>query len=682
MYVMLTLVSIVPVLVVLQVFNLAFVTGDALRTEGEQQATAYAQVPALRGAILDRNGRTLAANVERFDIALDPTTAGFSARSQDFYSRLSRVTNRTVSQVRRTIRSRTSPRYVLVARNIVLDDRDRESISTIPGVKIERRVSRRYNYGKVASHILGHVDADRNGIAGIEQSYNDYLKGTPGRRVLRRDMKRRLKETAGGAGQPPVHGESVVLTLDLARQAIMEEELRAGAVDAGADWATAVAMDPRTGAILGMANFPTFDPNNAAGFPISSRRNHAISDQIEPGSSFKLISAVAAVESGLISMSDTVDTGDGTLVQFGRTLRDTHPHGRIPFWEVLSLSSNVGVAKVVEGMRPATLYQYARNLGFGIPTGIDLPGEVPGRLKRPSRWSGPTKSAMSRGYEIEVTPIQILAAYSSLANHGLLVRPHLVAERRDVTGHTVWMAAQDSVRRAFLPVTARTLMPAFEEVVESGTAREAAIEGVRIAGKTGTARIVENGRYIGKYRATFVGFFPSEHPTVALLVLMDRPAKSIYGGVVAAPVFRRIATRWLATMPGANNVSRDDSRIRLSESSVPGVVGLPVAVATRQLRAAGLEAFSSGSSDTRRRVIAQSDGGKLRVSTGEVIELKVASDDEMGTMPDVVGLGVRDANFILSDRGIKSRIEGNGSVYKQWPGAGEPIGTTAVLQCR
>lgn len=685
MYVMLTLLGVMPVLIAVQVFRIGLVDTDGLRTQGEQQSSSYVDIPALRGAILDRTGRTLAVDVERFDVVLDPTAPTFASNEAAFFERLSRLIGQPVSRIRRTVRDRQSPKYVLLARNADLTSSKVQEVNAIPGAHVEPRFARRYNYLTTASHMLGHVDADHRGIAGLESTYEEHLKGVPGSRAAQRDRRGVRKVIAGGAVVQPKHGESIVLTIDLVRQTILEEELARGVADAGARWGTAIAMNPVTGEIMAMANVPTYDSNRPGSFDTFSRRNHAVTDRIEPGSTFKLVGAVASIATNVIAMGDTVDTGPGWIVQHGRTLNDTHPHGRIPFSEVISLSSNVGFAIVVNELDPGDFYQTARNLGFGQLTGVDVPGEVAGRLKRTSEWSGTTLSAMSRGYEIEATPLQLLAAYSAFANGGLLVRPYLVSSRWDVTGKVIWEASQDSVRRAFSADVAEELLPAFEAVINEGTATTARIEGLRIAGKTGTARKTKNGVYDpGSYRATFVGFFPVEAPEVAMIVVMDEPKSSIYGGSVASPVFRRTAERWLSTLPGsAEAVASGVEERRDSLAAVPDVTGLPEAVARRKLKAMGLLTGSGFTEAVIASVAEQNPVPGSIARPGEGFELnlskEVAADS---TMPDVRGLGSRAASFALASRGVRVRLEGQGQVVGQWPSAGEELPEEAVLRCR
>ena len=508
MYVVLTLLTAAPILIVGQMLRIHLAEGAELRARGERQASSFVAIPAVRGAIFDRNGRTLAVNTARYDLALDPTIEGFQQVANSFFERLSKLTGTPAGTFRRRVRQRTSPQYVQLVRGI--SERQKEEVESwaIPGLILDPTFARRYNYGSAAAHVLGYVSPEGRGLDGLELQYDEVLRGTDGRQAVKRDRLGRIKAYVDGQVVEPKHGESLVLTIDLVRQTILEEELARGIQETGAKAGSAVALDPETGAILAMANVPTYDVNRPAGYPADARRNRAITDRLEPGSTFKLVTAVAAIEQDAVEMEDSVETGDGWVVLQGRTLRDTHAHGTIPFREVIAVSSNVGTAKIATRLDRGTFYQYARNLGFGQPTWVDLPGEVPGRLKRPSEWSGTSLTSMSIGYEVDVTPLQLATAYAALANRGLLVRPHIVAERRDVTNEITWSMRQDSVRRAFKAVTAEEILPAFEEVVLDGTAELARVEGLPIAGKTGTARKVSRGSYVpGAYRASFVGFF-------------------------------------------------------------------------------------------------------------------------------------------------------------------------------
>ena len=645
MYLLLTFFSVAALVIIGQLVWIQAVDGPELRTEGMSQVRSQTVLAAERGQILDQANRALVVNTPRYDLALDPSYPGFVEDQSNHIARIAEITGWQQRTITRRIEGRSSPRYVRLGE---VSTRARAVLDTVdvPGLMIQESFDRQYNYGTTASHILGHVDRDGVGRAGVELEYDEFLQGTPGRRSLLRDRRGFRRVDAGGVVVDPVDGETVVLTIDLIRQTILEEELARGVREARAQRGSAIAVDPKTGAILAMANVPTFDANDPSATPTHTWRNSAITDRLEPGSSFKLVTATAAIELGLTSMDRIIDTGNGTLNIFGRVMRDVHAQGEIPFRDVITKSSNVGMAKTAQTMEPGELYRYARNFGFGQKTWIDLPGEVQGLLKRTSRWSKTTLTSLSIGYEVDVTPLQMVMAYAALADGGVLRQPYIVAERRDITGKVLWTAREDdpartdSVRRVMDSETARTLLPAFINVVERGTAQQAQVAGLSVAGKTGTARKVVNGRYGRGYRATFVGFFPADDPQVVMIVVMDEPRSSIYGGAVSAPVFRRVSERWTGTMPNvAARVVPDDMQLSMTPTA-------PVS---------------------------------------QVLTASISSDYEPPKIvPDLIGLSARTAWQVVIRCGGSVKMRGSGIVVDQSPGPGGPCvqGETVLLTLR
>ena len=637
MYILLVVIGLVPVAVMVQVGRIVAAEGADLRATSARQTRAAIPLPAMRGAILDRAGRALAVNTARYDVALDPTMPGFAAADSTLFATLAAVTGRPADVYRRRVAERASPQYVRLVRGLAAPQREALDALDVPGLIVTPRFARRYHYGTTASHVLGHVGADGRGLAGLELRYDEHLHGTPGRRAVQRDRRGRIKAVVGGAAVAPRHGETLRLTIDLVRQAVLEDELARGVRESGARRGTALAMDPRTGALLALANVPTYDPNRPAAFSDAARRNRALTDQIEPGSTFKLISAVAALEEGVVTLADSVETGDGWAVFAGYTMRDVRAYGTITFADALVKSSNVGVAKTAARLDPGAFYQYARNFGFGQPTYVDLPGEVAGVLKNPSEWSRTSLTSMSIGYEIAATPLQLLTAYAALANGGVLVEPHVVAARATADGVVTWRQRPDSVRRAMAPATAAALLPVFERVVSEGTATRAALDGVPVAGKTGTAlKVGARGYDRTASRASFVGFFPADDPAVALLVVLDEPRTSLYGGAVAAPVFRRVARRWAHTLPPVMDrlVARADS--------------------------AATPASPDAAPDATARLAAMPDS----------------------LMPDLAGLSTRDALRWLRARGVAAQVRGTGVVTAHAPAAGAPLPARVTLRCQ
>ncbi len=633
MYVALTLLGLVPLAVAAQMGQIVVTETDALRDQVREQARSTVTIPAMRGAILDRKGRGLATNTARYDLALDPTVEGFQEQAGTFFDKLAALTGVPASRYRTLVRDRHSPQYVKLREE--LTPRQYEAVQKwdVPGVILTPEFGRRYNYGTTAAHVIGHVGSGGDGLAGLELAYDDTLTGTPGRRIVRRDRSGRIEAYVGGKVVQPERGDDLVLTIDLTRQAALENELRRGVRESGAEWGTAVAMDPSTGAVLAMANVPTYNPNRPAQAASGARRNRALTDRFEPGSTFKLVGAVAAIEQDLVTLDDSVETGDGWAVFHGYTMKDVQAHGTISFADVIAKSSNVGMAKTVEKLDRGTFYQYARNMGFSQPTWIDLPGEVGGVLKRPPQWSATTQTSMAIGYEVSVTPLQLITAYSALANGGLIKRPYVVAERQDVTGKTLWKNEPETIRRAFQRETADTLRSAFERVVQNGTGTNAQIDGLRVAGKTGTALQMADGEYsTEETRASFVGFFPADAPEVALLVVLGAPDGGPHGGDVAAPVFRRVARRWAGTFPAVVD--------RMTPNPTPA----PDAALTEARSPA--DTLPAGRPDA---------------------------------MPNLTGLSTRRAVAWLREQGIEPRLTGEGEVVRQRPRPGAPLPTRALL---
>lgn len=678
LYVVLLLTLLLPAGVLAQMVRIHLGEGAELREQGESQSSSRVELAAQRGAIYDRAGRALVVNTARYQVALDPTVRGFEAKADELYRVLSEVTHRSAAYYRQRVANRASRQYVVLERNLDEEDKEMLEAEGIPGLLIEGEFARRYVYGQTGAHVLGYVNSDLEGLAGLEKHYDEMLSGTPGEQAVQRDRRGNVKAIVGGSRTEPRNGENLVLTVDLVRQAILEEELARGVAASGAAWGAAIAMDPRTGAVLAMANVPTFDPNHPGDFSDAERRNHAVTDQIEPGSTFKLVTAIAALESGAVSLEDSIDTGDGWVMIHGAEFTDSHAYRRITVGEAITKSSNVAMAMTAERMGKAPLYRAARALGFGQPTTIDLPGEAAGLLHDPERWGATTLPSISIGYGVSVTPLQILTAYAALANGGLLVRPYLVAERRDARGRTLWRASRDSIRRAFDAEIAEQLLPYFENVVSrDGTAERAAVEGLRVAGKTGTARTAEGGRYVRRYRSSFVGMFPVDDPEVVLIVVMDAPRNGYYGGTVSAPVFGQVARRWIGTFPTiAQRVAPVAPFPKRARAVVPRVDGLPSRLAASRLRAEG---FAVRADESWRPVRGVDDMPTDSARLDRTLTLDTAPSAAPPRMPDLRGLSARQAVAWLRSLGVTPRLSGRGVVRQQHPAAGAALTTRAAL---
>ncbi len=422
-------------------------------------------------------------------------------------------------------------------------------VANLRGIYFDQDFVRVYPNGQMLSQVIGFVDHDHNGTMGIERTMQDFLQGTDGFRYIETD--RTGKELVPYRGQESAarDGCDVKLTIDLSLQNILETELDAACAEFKPKDASAIMMRPQTGEILAMASRPTFDPNKPGEAAPDQEKNRSIVDMVEPGSTFKIVTTSAVLEEKLVTPDTTVFCENGHFQYAGRVLRDAHPMGVLTVHQVLMKSSNIGVAKLALQLGETKLYEYIRRYGFGERTGIALSGEISGLVNPPHRWSKLDITRIPMGQSVAVTPLQMVAAMSSIANGGKLMKPMVVSEIRDQTGRLVASFTPEMVRDVISGETAVKIVSALKDVVtKQGTAQRAEVPGFRVAGKTGTAQKVDprGGYMVGRYVTSFVGFMPADDPKFALLVLLDDPTMKqgeVFGGTVAGPVFARIAEK-------------------------------------------------------------------------------------------------------------------------------------------
>lgn len=497
--------------------------GEYWRGKASEQHQATLEVPAPRGSILDRNENPLATTHETYEVGVAPGELPQDGRAEVFGRLeeeldLSRAKLRAVSDPSRT--------WVVIPGRFTAQVRER--LRDIHGVHFTRVVERFYPHPTLAKGVLGAV-LDGVGTGGIEGAFDDRLRGVAGREVEAMDGKAEPIPGQSLLVAPPVPGGDVILTLDRDLQEIGHEALMAAMEETGAKGGDLVISDPKTGEILALVSMKEDNLGSLS----------AINAPYEPGSTLKPFTVAGILVHGAASLSDTVDGEQGRWSVGGRILTDVHPYGRITVAEALKVSSNVGVAKAAQGLTPSQQYQILRDFGFGTPTGIDLPGEAQGTLRRPADWSRPSASALAIGYEIGVTPLQMVMAYGALANGGSLMEPLLVKEVRDSEGRTVYRSAPRTVRRVIPTSVAKDITQVLVGVVEGGTGTQAQLATFTVAGKSGTSRAYGPTGYIpGGYYASFVCFFPVEDPQLVVYVKLERPQGSYYGGSTAAPVTR------------------------------------------------------------------------------------------------------------------------------------------------
>ncbi|RMD52687.1 MAG: penicillin-binding protein, partial [Nitrospirae bacterium] len=441
----------------------------------------------------------------------------------------------------------TERKFIWIKRKMDIQKSEIIRAMDLDGIGFIKEKKRYYPRNRTASHIIGFTDIDNRGLSGVEKMFDRYLRGIPGKFILYTDANNhKIYKNKKEA----IAGDTIVLTIDEYLQYVVEKELEHVLEKYRAKAAVSIMMDPYTGKILALANKPDFNPNFPGKFDEARRRNRAVTDMYEPGSTFKSILASAALEEKIVRVNQRFDCSKGYIRVGGRRIRDAHRHGILTFQQIIQKSSNVGAIQVGALLGKKRYYRYMRAFGFGQKTGSGLPGEISGFLAPPSRWSGLSLASMSIGQEIGITPLQLIRAYAAIANGGLLLKPYIVSEILSPSGDIIKKFKPTVVRRVISRRTSEIMKNILKTVVqEGGTAVNAAIKGNAVAGKTGTAQMVDpkTKRYSrSKYVSSFIGFVPADRPKFVLIVVVFEPKGAIYGGVVAAPVFRSIAEQALA----------------------------------------------------------------------------------------------------------------------------------------
>ncbi len=615
-------------LLYLQVFQHADMVARAAR---QRQNTIDA--PARRGDILDRNGNLLAYTVDADSIIADPTevedpdgVAALICRALDRCDAAEKVS------IAKSLRRKGQ--FAWVARKVSPDEERRVRALEIKGIGFFKESRRFYPKRELLAHVLGYVGLDDSGLGGLESAYDVQVRGRAGRVLIQRDARRQALTSYVERESTP--GAALELTIDQYLQHLAERALQEGVQEYGAAGGSIVVMDPATGEILALASAPTFNPNAYSRAPENHRRNRAIQDLYEPGSTFKIVTASAALEEGLMSPEDLIDVSAGSIRFGSRQIEDVHRYGVLSFTDVIVKSSNVGAIKVGLKLGSERLGRYVSRFGFGQALVPDFRGESPGIVWNPARLDPSAVASVSMGYQIGVTPVQMATAASSIANGGTLYEPRVV--RAIIKDGQRVEVPHKALRRTVSERTSSQMTAIMEAVVEDGTGKAARIDGYTIAGKTGTAHKVINGSYSpSEYNASFVGFVPSRKPALTIIVVIDSPhGKGYFGGAVAAPIFKRVAEGALRHLGIAPTVNAPP----------------PVLVASRS---SDVEA-----SGPRAGILPVN----LDVTLGPA---------RAGLMPDLRGLSARDANRALTRIGMTGRLNGDGFVLEQSPAAGSVL---------
>jgi cell division protein FtsI (penicillin-binding protein 3) len=627
------------------------------RAQRQQQRTF--EISPKRGTIYDRKGRELAVSLPMDSVFADPSDVS----DPEMVARLlGRVLDVPAEELETKIRAARTP--VRLAKKMAPDSVERIEAMNLRGVFFQKENRRVYPQRELAAHVLGYVDVDEKGIGGIEHSLDKLIRGRPGRIMVMADGRRHWYDRNEAAANP---GAGVVLSIDETIQYIAEKELAQAIAQTHAKNGVVVVQDPNSGELLAMANWPTFDPNDAGTYPDEVRMNRAVSAAYEPGSTFKLITLAGALENGITNPNEMIDCQMGSILVAGRLIHDHKPFGVLSVRDVLAQSSDVGTIKIALRLGGPKFYQVIRDFDIGEPTGIELPGENRGLMRPIENWSANSIGSLAMGQEVSATPVQMISAVSAIANGGQLYRPRVVHEIRG--------NATDSLRehpeptQATDPKTAATLREMMETVILEGTGKRAKLDGYTAAGKSGTAQKIdpETGRYSrNEYIASFVGFAPVNQPVLTILVVLDSPVGEHFGGDVGGPVFKRIAEQALAYL----DVGYD----------IPLPEGTETAKNAGRGNGAAAKSASAASEEAAKEkfdALAKKNGaggtGAPTVAFGE---------DGAAEVPDLAGTTVRRAIEQCSELGLEPLVLGNGVAVEQSPRAGMQVarGTRVMVR--
>lgn len=621
---------------IIRSFYLQVVQHEQLVKLAERQHQRTIPIIPARGGIFDRTGAPMAVSLEMDSLYAEPKRISNPDATAAALAPLIQVPQH---ELRKRLDSDRG--FIWLSRQLPPESVTRIRTLKLPGIGFIKENKRFYPNFEMASHVLGFTGMDPGGLEGLERRYDSIVLGKTGYLMTERDALGRNVSLRGAVVQDAAPGKNLYLTLDKNIQYFAEKELAKAVEASRAKGGMALVADPLTGKILALANYPTFNPNSFRQYPTLHLRNRSVSDSFEPGSTFKIFLLAAALEERLVRPQDGINCENGRYAFGGRIIRDDHPHSRLSITDVLKYSSNIGSAKVGLKLGDERLYRYLKAFGFGEKSGIDLPGEASGGLRPVNRWYGTDIATISFGQGVSATAIQLVAATSSVANGGLLMKPYLVERITDSNGQELQRFEPQTVRRVISSQTAGTIAQMMEGVTQKGgTGTNAAIEGVRVAGKTGTAQKVDpvsKGYSATKRTASFVGFVPADKPLLTILVVIDEPATSPYGGVVAAPAFREIAFNTLCYLKAGGVGTTCD----LPQQVQAGTPTLPTATATA--------------------TVETTEGGTIE-STGT------------GTaMPDFRGMSMRRVLQVMEKRQLNLQLHGSGRVIEQHPQPGQVI---------
>lgn len=612
------------------------------RNLAESQAIKKNIITPDRGIIFDRKNRILANSSIVYTIGaryIDITDPDATFKILGKHLKMSPSEISSIFQNKR--------KYYLIKKDIPMTVASELMKENLHGIHYEKEFNRVYPYEDTGGQVMGYVGWDNRGVTGIEKLYDEALRGEEGWEQVQYDRKGRRVSASGINGKPKKDGGKVFLTIDVDYQAILDEEIQKAVRQNGAHHGMGILVNPNTGEILGMASWPNFNPNSATAFPMENRKNRVISDSFEPGSVYKIVAAAAALESGTLNRNSLIYCEGGKWELLGRTIHDTKDSEWLSLEDVIIHSSNIGIGKIAQLEGDNVLYQMSKNLGFGEQTGLFPTMEAQGKLNPVSEWGKIASSQIAMGHHITSTLLQLVMAYSAIANNGLLLQPMIVRSAYSPDQEPIASGTIHVIRRAMSAITATTLRDILEKTVTEGTGQNAYIKGYRVAGKTGTAQKVVNGTYSkDQFVSSFIGFFPANKPVLVCGITLDSPSYGKHwGGTCAAPAVKNVFTRIINTTdfnnlyewvqpeekPLAENSGKAYSLPHQFSASLGNTVTVP--------------------SDTKTQKQSSPTQSITRMHNSQDMEVQVL-------VPDLRGMSVKNAQHILSKLSLNYKIKG------------------------
>ncbi len=623
-------------------WHIQVMEADRLREVAAAQYRYLQKIIPSRGIIQDRQGNALAVSRKAFSVYARPDQVEDKKSCARRLSRLLEVSERELSK-----RLRAGQEFVWLARQVPMEVGEKVRVLDITGIGLIEDSRRFYPGGALAAQVLGFAGVDSQGLEGIEYAYDGMLRSQPRYILVEQDARGEPISAFPESGEEG-KGADLVLTLDKAIQYLAERELRKAVNEYKAKRAGAIVMDPQTGRVLAMAMEPGFDPNNFQASSPARWRNWLVTDIFEPGSTFKVFMAAAAIEEEIAGNGERFYCENGAYVIGDETINDVKKHQWLDLERIVTYSSNIGAAKLGEKLGKERMHDYIEAFGFGARAGLDFPGEARGLVREPNTWSRVAVDTISFGQGVSVTALQMVTALSAIANGGELMKPYIVEKAVRFNGTQVSLHRPEKVRRVTSRKTAQKLTGILTSVVSpDGTGSKAAIDGYQVAGKTGTAqkpRPDARGYEQGKYICSFMGFAPAHDPKLAVIVVIDEPQTSYaYGGTLAAPVFREIVRQALIHL----NVTPENS-------DVSAIARIQETEALRAPRLFEVEDF-------------------MESLTKEDLALLERNSPPRGKMPYLLGKTMREALLLMEKKGVQIQFTGSGVAVDQDPPAGTPL---------